>query len=118
MSPSKKTAPIPAPTSDVTPESALATIERTLGELGIFGGGQRRQSLLVAGQRLHKALAELHAVEARATELRNAMAPLVTEALAAISGQAVPSKAKSDKAPATGDAPDRWPVAAGNGVAS
>lgn len=98
MSPAKKPA-VSAPTSDVTPESAMDAINRELTTLGIFGGGQRRQALMVAGQRLHKALAELQSAEAHAKALRDGMAQLTKEAVDAVAGIVAP---KAPKAQATG----------------
>lgn len=103
MSPAKKPA---TPTTDVTPEQAMSAIERTITEMGVFGGGQRRQALLVSGQRLYKALNELKAAEAHAAELRAGMAGLVGEALNAINGTTTPKAPKGRDAGVQTTGPD------------
>lgn len=92
----------PTPTTDVTPESAMDALQRELTALGVFGGGQRRQALMVAGQRLHKALEELKAAEAHAAALRAGMTQLTQDAIDAVAGVAKP---KAPKAAANGVAP-------------
>lgn len=77
------------PTTDVTPEQALAALTKALMEAGIdgiLGKGQRLNACRIAAGRLHTAVAELVAAREHAAKLESAMGPLVKEALAAIAG--------------------------------
>jgi hypothetical protein len=96
--------PAAAAGETLTPETVLARIESELVKAGgMWAKGAKAFNLKTAGQRLHNALAEVQAAEAHAKALRDGMAALIAEGIAAINGTMAPKKTKTE-APKT-DAP-------------
>lgn len=106
MSPPKTTIttikPIAAPTTDVTPEQALAALVGELNKAGIdglLGKGARNNAMRIVAGRLHTAVSELTAARDHAAKLEAGMTGLVKEALAAIAGNAPLSNGKGKATP-------------------
>jgi hypothetical protein len=88
--------PAAAAGETLTPEVVLARIESELVKAGgMWAKGAKAFNLKTAGQRLHNALAEVQAAEAHAKALRDGMAALIAEGIAAINGTTAPKKTKT-----------------------
>ena len=80
----------------VTPEQALAQLTAIVGA-DPFGKGMRLHTCRIVGARLSTAVAELNSAREHAAQLEASMGQLITEALAAVSGNVAPKAAKVSK---------------------
>lgn len=95
------------PASDVTPEQALAALERTIAANGgMWAKGQRVNACRIAGQRLANHIEELNALRARLAEMETGGASLVQEALQAVAGTTPPVKSTGPGPTGTSDKPN------------
>jgi hypothetical protein len=95
----KTPTPVLAPSGSTdtvaSPVAALEALTRVVAA-DPFGSGNRLHQCRIAGARLKKAMDEHQAAIAHAASLESALDKLVQEAIVAINGTAIPSKAKGE----------------------